>query len=290
MLFGFVYGQQESKEMAADHLKAIRAHEDTLRVLSDSLTYSNNPVTRKQACYIFIKQLVEALKIPGSYFYGFDSLKSISIIYPEKKHFRIFTWQLLRNNKTHRYYGAIQMKATDTLKLYPLFDYSDFLSIPLDTVVDKDGWYGAVYYKILTKNYQGKTYYNLFGWDGNDLLSTRKILDVLTFDENQEPVFGAPIFVIKKKKQTQIKTRFLIEYKKDASVSMNYSYEFDMIIFDHLVPKNPLSKGIYSTYVPDGSYEGFNFKEGRWHYVEKVFHQTFEEPPIPNPRDLKRDQ
>ena len=35
--------------------------------------------------------------------------------------------------------------------------------------------------------------------------------------------------------------------------------------------------------IPDGSYEGYVFEEGKWRHNAKVFHETLDEAPFPKP-------
>jgi hypothetical protein len=61
-----------------------------------------------------------------------------------------------------------------------------------------------------------------------------------------------------------------------------------MIIFEHLESESsePTKKW---TFIPDGDYEGFKWKNGKWIHVNKVFNQVTPEgkEPIPNPiKDL----
>ncbi len=107
------------------------------------------------------------------------------------------------------------------------------------------------------------------------------LLRKLLVKENNKPLFGAPVFHYKNK---VVKHRVIIEYKKDAKATLNYSTELKKIIFDHLIPLNPAYKELRYSHVPDGSYEGFKYKLGRWVYIEKVFKKTFEEAPVSNPR------
>ena len=65
--------------------------------------------------------------------------------------------------------------------------------------------------------------------------------------------------------------RFFIEYKWSASPTLNYDYNKDMIVFDHLAPPTPKATGAYFTYVEDGTYEGFKWETNHWQWVEKVF-------------------
>jgi hypothetical protein len=265
----------------------LKVYEDSLHKLNDTILDGYNQYIREKACYAFIKILVRALKMPDSFTYPFDSLKRISILTAPDKSFRIFSWELLLDgNEGYRYYGAIQMN-NKKLELFPLYDYSTHISNIKDTVTDNNKWFGVLYYNLVENSYFGKKYYTLFGWYGNDLYSTKKIIDILTF-KNDKPVFGAPIFEIKTKDKSQIIDRFVIEYKKDATVHVNYDKDYNKIIYDHLVPEHPSSEGIYRTYIPDGSYEGFKFRRGKWRYIENVFTSKNKGVPFPKPLDFNK--
>jgi hypothetical protein len=55
---------------------------------------------------------------------------------------------------------------------------------------------------------------------------------------------------------------------------MQYNIEKKMIIYNFLVPVNPNFEGDYRFYVPDISYDGLIFKNGKWTLVEGII--TFE--------------
>ncbi|MCH8330512.1 MAG: hypothetical protein IH946_03885, partial [Bacteroidetes bacterium] len=94
---------------ANNRFKELRAHEDTLQVLGDSIINGSADSVRAMASYMFIKQLATCLRIDSSFFYPFDSVKrSVSIIYPKDSSFRIFSWQVNQKG-TFRFYGAIQL-------------------------------------------------------------------------------------------------------------------------------------------------------------------------------------
>ena len=202
----------------------------------------------------------------------------ISIIYPKDKKFRIFTWELLRINTQYGYFGCLQMKSKRELKFFPLIDYRPFMDSPVDSVCTPDKWYGAFYYNILKKSKWARSYYFLFGLDQNNIFSNKKVIDVLYF-KNNKPYFGAPFFIFNDTSKNNI-NRFIIEYKFDASTTLNYSKDQRMILYDHLIPMDPKQEGMFEFYVPDGSYEGFKYKRGKWLHVEKVFDQTFDEPSV----------
>lgn len=181
------------------------------------------------------------------------------------------------------------MKTADgSLKLFPLIDMSDFSLNPVDSVRSNFEWIGAVYYKIIEKSYNNKNYYTLFGFDNNDVQSTKKWLEVLTFNDQGKPQFGGRYFNYPNDtiKAPQPAYRFLLEYKKDAAARINYDPEMDLIVFDHLISesKDPTKK---YTLVPDGDHEGFKWKDGKWIYIEKVFNYKLQDGQFPMEAPIK---
>jgi hypothetical protein len=259
-------------------------------VRNDTLGLARRFENRKIACYKFIPKLIAALKIDNSFYYPFDSLAELSKVYPPDSSFRILTWQMHYPKGHFRYYGVIQMRSAK-LKMFPLHDLRDTLPFHTQQLLTDQNWYGQVYYKIIEKMIDKKAYYTLFGFEAADFLSRRKIVDILTFDEGGKPHFGAPMFVFKYDDSSHLKpidtlNRFFIEYKWSASPTLNYDYNKDMIVFDHLAPPDAKAEGVYFTYVEDGTYEGFKWENNHWNWVERVFTFSIDEnddPPIPTP-------
>ena len=239
---------------------------------------------------LFIRTLVRSLQVKNSFYYPFDSLQGVSKLYAPDSSFKIFTWQLDFDGMYVRQRGAIQYNTPDgSLKLVPLRDYSEFADNAMDSIRNKDTWIGAVYYNIVQTKYNGKNYYTLFGYDENSIRSNKKWIEVMTFDNRNMPVFGGAFFRFDKdsaKRDPQY--RYSIEYKKDASTTMNYDPEMQMILVDHLVsesdePDNPW------TLIPDGDYEGFKWEAGKWQHVDKVFNQKLKDGEFPMPDPLRDD-
>lgn len=268
--------------------KELQQREDSLKLLAYTLVNGRDELIRRQANDAFIPHLVNALKIRGSFYYPFDSLRQISILYAPDSSFRIFSWQFPRSFGSYRYYGAIQMNTRDgQLKLFPLFDNSEFTYHLEDTISGPRGWIGCIYYRLIETRFKNQKYYTLFGFNGNSLLSNKKILEPLTFPHG-EPVFGAPIFSFAEDSIPGAdRNRFVLEYKKDGDAGMNYDDELKMIVYDELVPLHHEPEKKY-TYVPDGNYEGFKWKNGKWVHVSKVFPDNPTPTPIPLPFDFSK--
>ena len=278
--------QKNSESITPENLMRLQQYEDTLQWLGDSMVQSSNWDIREQACIKFLKMFVQALKVENSYNYPFDSINAFSIVKEEENNFRIVTWQLTMKDRTYHYYGTIQMNSP-ALKMYPLIDMSMFIPHEMDTVLNKNSWYGCIYYNIVKKKYKKDTYYLLFGWDGNDMFSNKKICDVLSFNQFGEPVFGKPLFLFENNPDP--KSRIVIEYKEDAASVMNYDPDEKKIVISYMRPENPMSEGIYFTYIPDGTYVGFEFKKGYWHYKKIVFTRTLKKAPDFDPHHTGED-
>lgn len=204
----------------------------------------------------FAKRLINVLRRPESFSYDFDSLKTISILEPQDKSFRIFTWYIVDKNYSmrygeqyHYYFGFIQRKLKDPANpsqyvVIPLIEMPKVPGGVENMILDNQNWMGALYYKPRQSQYineisvqsyarerkaSGKAqkvkqkYYVLSGWNGNDHRSNYKLVDVLSFDK-EEPtraIFGAYIFFFD---EIIPKSRALFKYSEYAPFSLNSGY------------------------------------------------------------------
>jgi|SRR5450432_1981865 len=271
---------------------ALDKHQDSLKGYAFDIINSEEPGNRFRADSSFIRMLVRALKINNSFYYPFDSLITISKLYAPDSSFRIFTWQLKKDVYVFMQHGAIQMRTADgSLKLFPLHDVSMFTKKPADSIRGANNWIGAIYYRIIQKKSNGKDIYTLLGFDDFTVNANKKWMDVLSFDDQGQPVFGGPYFSFKNdsaKAAKKLAMRFNIEYKKEASTTFNYDSTLDMIIYDHLISETdePDRK---ESYVPDGDYEGFVWQNGVWLHVNKVFSTTMQDGQFPAEQKILND-
>ncbi len=269
VLLGF--SSQAQKQQPAS-VQLLTTLEENMRNYANDILNQDDMVDRFRADSFFTRALVQALKVPYSFSYRFDSLKNVSMLYAPDSSFRIITWQVMKDFTYYRQKGAIQFHTSNgSLKLIPLFDYSAFTETPVDSVRDNEHWIGAVYYNIIEKTFNNKKYYTLIGYDENDARSTKKWVDVLTFDANNRPQFGGRYFVYANDdtKPPQPAYRFCLEFKKEANAKLNYDPELDMIVVAHLVNESPDSKEKY-TLVPYGTFEGFKWMNGKWIHVPVI--------------------
>ena len=273
--------QVEETPSAATPPSPIAPLEDSLETLSQVFMMDSLQGNRIAACDRFVPLLVKALEEPNSFDYPFDSLRSISIQYPPDSSFRIFTWQLYVDTEDYRYFGAIQMN-TPELKLYPLKDGSAQVEDPEFEILDPETWYGAVYYNLLPFETPEGTQYLLFGFDGYQFFDKRKIVEVLRFRDGA-PVFGAPVFAtIEEGRGPITQNRLIREYSAAAAIRCNFDPEHNLILLDHMATVQRLD-GNGLSLIPDGTYEGYRYKDGLWVYEEKLFHVILESAPRPKP-------
>jgi len=275
-----------AQRMSVPERAALRLKEDSMKNYALQIVQGINTSDRFKADSLFTRTLMRGLVLKHSFQYQFDSLPTISILMAPDSSFRIFTWQLAISENMVRHHGVIQMRTPDgSLKRYPLIDKTVITSHLHDTVANNFGWIGAIYYKIILKKENGRNYYTLLGFDANNIRSDRKIIEVLSFN-NDEPIFGGRYFSFAAN-EPQSKTpisRYVMEYKKDAGPRLSYDPELDMIIVEHLVSESGEPNKKF-TLVGDGDYEGFKWQGGRWVHIEKVFNYVtpLGQEPVPNP-------
>lgn len=278
-------GYSQAPKFSAAEIKAFRQKEDSLKEFAQYLNTDETTEDRMYSDSIFTKTLIRSLLLKNSFYYPFDSILGISKLYAPDTSFRIFTWNVIYGPDYPVYSqqrGAIQMRTTDgSLKLFPLRDVSEFYDNPEDSVRNKSNWIGAVYYNMILNQYKGKNYYTLFGFDPNSVQSSKKWMEVLTFNDKKEPVFGGPIFTFEKDSIPKPpKYRYSIEYKKNTRVLFDFVPDENMILVDHLVSESDQPE-LKWTLIPDGDQEGFKWVNGKWQHIDKVFTFKLEDGQAP---------
>jgi hypothetical protein len=251
-------------------LDSLRDYEIRLGGLGFSMVRDFDEEVRITSGRNFIRQFGRALRVANSYYYPFDSLKNLMVLYAPDDLFRIFTWNVATNDETFRYFGVIQMNPEKVAKLnkkeelfnsfYPLIDRSDSIGDIFFTTVDQNKWFGASYYKIIKTSFAKKDYYTLLGWDGAGPATNKKIADVLVFN-NGKPNFGAPIFDINKKRRYY---RMVFEFNNQATIALRYDDKQKYLIYENIVPNKPANAGFVEHYYPDGTFDYLVWKNGVW--------------------------
>lgn len=240
--------------------KKLDVFQDSLIRISTATIAAETDIKKTASNSTFVKTLVEALKMPNSFSYPFDSLKNVSVIKSPDESFRILSWYVQQENGTYRYFGTIQMNTGNgPLKLYPLIDQTDNIT-DANAVINNQKWFGARYYEMVAvTSGNRKPYYVLLGWKGNTPSTTKKVIEILSFDQEQV-IFGAPVFEGKELKE---KNRVIFEYTKSNAMTLKVDQKAGMIVFDHLAPFNSEMIGKYEFYGSDGTFDGFKIISGK---------------------------
>lgn len=250
----------------SDNAKLLSMYQDSLNHLGKKLVNDDTEMERMNANTDFIKTLVQALRVPHSFNFHFDSVKTIKILKAPDNRYRILTWYVAYDDGSYRFYGTIQMNTGEELKMFPLTDYSPFMKNAEDTITDNTKWLGAQYYKIIPIYTGQNPYYILLGWKGNTVKTTKKVIEVLSFNREGKPVLGMPVF----DGNGKTRKRIVFEYARQVSMLLKYQEDQHLIVFDNLAPPDKKQTGKFDLYGPDLSYNGYRFKNGKWVYVDNL--------------------
>lgn len=268
-----------------------RNWEDSLIALRDQVMAEPDETARLSLNEDFMTTLEEVLQLPGSFDYGWDSLRNISVLTAPDNSFKIFTWYVIKRDFSYDNFGFIQVYNPSRYKavLFPLYDKRTTIDYPKTLIGNHNRWYGAVYYQLIPIKEKNFTYYTLLGWNGNNLFSNQKIIEILHFNKEMVPIFGARIF----KGYTERVSRIIFDYAKDASMHLGYENQeymvstgkynpktqqsdyksiiSPMIIFDELIPRDENAPKIPAYMVPESSLnQGFVQEDGQWVFYKRV--------------------
>ncbi len=203
-----------------------------------------------------------------SFDYQFDSLKTISIL--KENELKIYNWALPLSDGEFEYFAFLQIrkgKNENTYSIIELIDKSSEIKTPETKVLTSKIWYGALYYKIIYDKKLSENYYTLLGWDGNNKLTNKKIIEVIDVDNKGTIKLGAPIF----KSKGKTKKRVLFEYSENAVMSLKYHPKEKKIVFDFLVPTSSKLEGIYEYYGPSlNRFDAYSLDKNGWNYEEDI--------------------
>jgi hypothetical protein len=218
---------------------------------------------RKMASERFQYLLEKSLRREGSFYYSWDSLKTVAVLAPSDGKFRMFNWEMNSEDGLPQYYARVQM-ADGTL--IALNDISGSQSRSERQILEKGKWWGAHYYKIVRKEYRKKVHYLLLGANFSDPARRKKVIDILVISKQGEMKFGQPL--LENDKGTV--NRVIFEYRPDVSMSLRFDESKDRVIFDHLSAPDPSLTGQTQYYAPDLSYDAYYWKKGRWRLRENI--------------------
>jgi hypothetical protein len=275
------YAQKEAGSIAEADLSRLARLEDSIAAFAKVAVQDTIPENRITANERLLTTLRTFLAVPNSFNYAFSKVENISILQPQDKSFRIMSWQLFKDYNHYHYFGIVQLNRYKST-FYELLDHSRSLRKPEKDLLTHDNWFGALYYNLKEFKTKEGTRYLLFGFNANDEIEKIKVCDVMIL-RGGAPRFGAPVFEvadIKGKKKEKFH-RLVLTYSADAVLRLNYDEQLRAIVHDHLQPVASTNPEVPFVYVPDGTYELFEYDKGIWQHVDKLPNQVLDEAPRP---------
>jgi len=239
---------------------------DSLNKYGKEIIESSTDEQKAAANTKFKAVLEEVLTNNASFEADFSKVEKISVL---KAHqLKIYNWTLPHTDGTYTYFAFTQFKTTDEKMIVTeLIDKSAELDKLETKTFTANTWFGALYYEIIHDKKIGEDYYTVLGWDGNNLMTNKKVIDVIVVDSKGNIKLGAPIFKMEKRTQRRV----IFEYSKNASMSLKYHPKQQQIIFDFLVPSSSRVKGIYEYYGPAlDTFDALTLNKNKWVYEKDV--------------------
>ena len=239
--------------------------EDSLFYLFEQFQRMRSIEEKQELNDSIIEYMRRNLLQPETFSYSFDSLrKRVGILKSDDDQFRIFTWNIPLSAFDHEYHGIIQVynRRENTCQVHVLKNQIRNISDLLHTQTDEDNWPGALYYDIRLNKHGKDVMYTLIGFNFHNRFSDKKIIEVLHFDGDMNPLFGKPVF----NTPSGIQYRVVFEYSGEVAMNLRFNPDLNMLVFDHLAPIEPELKGHLQFYAPDFSYDGYKFRKGIGEY------------------------
>ncbi len=185
-----------------------------------------------------------------------DSLKDIplKITKSKDKLLTFYQWSYRLRDGYWQYGGVMCYKDV----FVPLKYNSKFINEHEKYTVSD--WCGGIYYDIASFSLKNKKYYTLLAWDGNNSVTSKKIIEILSFDRNDNAIFGYQLFGGKLKS----KNRVVLEYSASNSLMLEFNDSNDAIITNALVSIDKTHEviGVYQG-VGDG-FNSYRFENNVW--------------------------
>ena len=179
---------------------------------------------------------------------------------------RMFTWNIPYSDGSNRYINIIIRKEGLETSSFRLDNNKGLEGISSASTLEKERWYGALYYDILPFSTRDATCYILLGIDFNNLFINSKVIEVMYFNDRGEIMFGKPCIY----DGTEIVNRLIFRYSAGASMLLRFDKARQRVIFDHLAPAEPIFEGQYQYYGPDFTHDALVLKDGQWILTKEI--------------------
>lgn len=211
-----------------------------------------------------IKELIESyVKSEDVFSHNLKNLRYLGQITSPDSLLKIVTWNLPLNNNGMFYSYVLRRKPDGPVLVYPLSAGYSNKSILQDTTYTRSDWYGALYYDIRPFMAGGTAGWVVLGLNSGDPQITRKLIDVITFTDDDSIIFGKKVFL-----KERLRHRIVLNYASSGMMTLRFMTD-NSIVFDHLVPvgATPDNRPLYGS---DFSFDSYTNSDGIWTFSENI--------------------
>ncbi len=197
--------------------------------------------------------LIKELKANPS-FASNSNIRQLKIVSSEDKKLSLYTWHYSLSDGYSQYGGILRYEDH-----FQALTHND-KAIKDDEKYTPNNWCGGIYYDIIDFSGRGSTNYLLLAWDGNNGVTSKKIIDVLSFDKKGRAIFGLPVFAHGR----QSSYRVVMKYSSQNSLLLKYDKDEQAIITNALVPNDDRFNGIESYYSAGDNFNVYRYEKDQW--------------------------
>lgn len=188
------------------------------------------------------------------------SVRQLKLVSSADEALRLVTWHYSLSDATSQY-GGIILYGEQVLSLR----FND-MPIAVDKEYTQDNWCGGIYYDVIPVEKKGKTFYTLLAWDGNNGVTSKKIIDVLSFDKKGRPIFGFPFF----ENGRMMAHRAIIEYPASNSMLLEYDAQQNEIISNALFANDDKFTDVSGYSSVSDDFNVYRFENSKWMFYANV--------------------
>ena len=240
----------------------VKAEKEIKGMFDRLLTNDTHSQERVEMNDSILNKMRDALRLQGSFFYPFESLKNIGRIYSDDYNLRVYTWAIELEDYNYKFYGLVQNLEND--RVYVLEQNSPVYIPRENQQILPRRWYGALYYKIINIVKGDEPQYVVLGWSQPNPNMKMKVIDVLNFSNDRLMLGGDDTFKSYRGKVARV----VFTYCADLGMTLNYDEKPKRLIFDHVTPLVDSNNNPTGCNGPDMSYDQLK-KKGKKFVLKK---------------------
>ncbi len=238
----------------------------------DAMINASIPEHRRYAAERFDSLFVDRIATEDSFQDGLEDLSFISVQYDDARSLRVISWQIDEGEGNFGYQGYVQQSDGNLQGFNSQKGRDTYKSNRQGALED---WAGGLVYKVLT----AVDGIYLLTFQMVDEFTKVKTLEPLSIEDGHIMIGRPGSFDINRRGAS---ARIALEHSVDSNTQITYEPTSQRFIFDHLIAVQGRLQGQGPTYVPDGSYRAFEYEDGAWKYIDKLYTEVNDGPLDPS--------